>query len=173
LTGLLNRQGLEGRFEEVRQQAQLLRTPISLVSFDLDHFKGINDQHGHDVGDAMLREVAYQVRKSLRAFELVYRMGGEEFLIVLPGMNETQAIDTAEQLRETISHVRVAGDIGVTASLGISSGTGERIAFEPLYRHADEALYTAKRDGRDRTAVWTESDRAIATVVDLGRVDAS
>ena len=110
------------------------------------------------------RTTYHQVRKALRAFELVYRMGGEEFLIVLPGMNETQAIDTAEQLRETISHVRVAGDIGVTASLGISSGTGERIAFEPLYRHADEALYTAKRDGRDRTAVWTEPDPAIAAV---------
>lgn len=176
LTGLLNRQGLEDRFEELRQQAQLLRTPICLVTFDLDHFKAINDQHGHDIGDAILREVAYQVRKSLRAFELVYRMGGEEFLIVLPGMSANQAIDTAERLRETIGHVRVAGDIGVTASLGISSGTGERIDFEPLYREADEALYNAKRDGRDRTAVWTEPepepDPALATVADFGALDA-
>jgi diguanylate cyclase (GGDEF)-like protein len=173
LTGLLNRQGLEDRFDELRQQAQLLRTPISLVTFDLDHFKAINDQHGHDIGDAILREVAYQVRKDLRAFELVYRMGGEEFLVVLPGMSETHAIDTAEQLRETISHVRVAGEIGVTASLGISSGTGERIDFEPLYRQADEALYAAKQDGRDRTAVWTETDPATATLAGLGAIDAS
>ena len=172
LTGLLNRQGLEDRFDELRQQAQLLRTPISLVTFDLDHFKAINDQHGHDIGDAILREVAYQVRKDLRAFELVYRMGGEEFLVVLPGMSETQAIDTAEQLRETISHIRVAGEIGVTASLGISSGTGERIDFEPLYRQADEALYTVKQDGRDRTAVWTEPEPATGTVAGLGTLDA-
>jgi diguanylate cyclase (GGDEF)-like protein len=168
LTGLLNRQALEDRFDELRQQALLLRTPICLVMFDLDHFKAINDEHGHDIGDAILREVAYQVRKDLRAFELVYRVGGEEFLIVLPGMSENQAIDTAERLRETISNVRVAGDVGVTASLGISSGTGARIDLEPLYREADEALYTAKRDGRDRTAVWAKPEPAIATVADLG-----
>ena len=173
LTGLLNRQGLADRFDELRQQAQLLRTPICLVSFDLDHFKAINDQYGHDIGDAILREVAYQVRKDLRAFELVYRMGGEEFLVVLPGMSQTQAIDTVEQLRETISHVQVAGEIGVTASVGISSGTGERIDFVPLNRQADEALYTAKRDGRDRTAVWTETDPATATVAGLGAIVAS
>jgi diguanylate cyclase (GGDEF)-like protein len=150
LTGLLNRQALEDRFEELREQARLLGAPICLVLFDLDHFKAINDEHGHDVGDAILREVAYQVRKSLRAFELVYRMGGEEFLVVLPGIGESEGAHTAEQLRETIDQVRLGGAIRVTASFGVSSGTDERIDFESLYRRADQALYRAKQAGRDR-----------------------
>ena len=70
LTGLLNRQGLEERFEELRQQALLSDAPICLVLFDLDHFKTVNDRYGHDIGDAVLRQVAYEVRKSLRRFEL-------------------------------------------------------------------------------------------------------
>jgi diguanylate cyclase (GGDEF)-like protein len=147
LTALLNRETLEPRFEELRQQARLVGAPICLVLFDLDRFKAINDEHGHDVGDAILREVAYQVRKSLRMFELVYRMGGEEFLIVLPGIGESQGTDTAEQLRETIARVRLGGDIGVTASFGVSSGTGEMIDFEELYRRADQALYQAQTSG--------------------------
>ena len=169
LTGLANRRGFSAAFN---RELSLARRDHAyggvLAMVDLDGFKAINDEHGHDIGDAILREVAYQVRKDLRAFELVYRVGGEEFLIVLPGMSENQAIDTAERLRETISNVRVAGDVGVTASLGISSGTGARIDLEPLYREADEALYTAKRDGRDRTAVWAKPEPAIATVADLG-----
>ena len=74
-------------------------------------------------------------------------MGGEEFLIVLPGIGESQGTDTAEQLRETIARVRLGGDIGVTASFGVSSGTGEMIDFEELYRRADQALYQAQTSG--------------------------
>jgi diguanylate cyclase (GGDEF)-like protein len=150
LTGLLNRQALEDRFEELRQQARLVGAPICLVLFDLDRFKAINDEHGHDVGDAVLREVAYQVRKSLRMFELVYRMGGEEFLVILPGISASQGAHTAEQLRETIDQTRPGNDVRITASFGVSCGAGETIDFESLYRRADQALYQAKRDGRDR-----------------------
>jgi diguanylate cyclase (GGDEF)-like protein len=153
LTGLLNRHPLESRFEELRQRAQLIDAPISLVLFDLDHFKAINDGHGHDVGDAVLRDVAYQVRKTLRNFELVYRMGGEEFLVVLPAVTESRATDIAGQLRETIAAVGLAGQTDVTASFGVSSATGDAIDFESLYRQADQALYQAKATGRDRVSV--------------------
>jgi diguanylate cyclase (GGDEF)-like protein len=150
LTGLLNREALDDRFEELREQACVVGEPICLVMFDLDRFKAINDEHGHDVGDAVLREVAYQVRKSLRTFELVYRIGGEEFLVILPGVGASRGAHTAEQLRETIDQVRLSADVRVTASFGVSSGANEGIDFESLYRRADQALYQAKRDGRDR-----------------------
>ncbi len=85
LTGLLNRAALETRVVELEQQAQLTGGAVALVLCDLDRFKDVNDTYGHDRGDAVLRDVAYEIRKSLRSFELVYRIGGEEFLIVLPG----------------------------------------------------------------------------------------
>lgn len=150
LTGLLNRQALETRFEELRQQALLADAPIGLVLFDLDHFKQVNDVHGHDAGDRLLREIAYEVRKSLRKFELIYRVGGEEFLVLLPGSSEADGELTAERLRAAVEGVRLQGDIGVTASFGVSCGGGEQIDFVDLYRRADEALYEAKRGGRDR-----------------------
>lgn len=153
LTGLLNRQGLEERFEELRQRALLADAPISLVLFDLDHFKSVNDRYGHDIGDAVLKQVAYEVRKSLRKFELVYRIRGEEFLVILPGIAEREALITAEQLRSRIEQVRVRSNVGVTASFGVSGGDGATIEFDALYRHADEALYDAKRGGRDRVCI--------------------
>ena len=85
LTGLLNRKALGARFEEIAQQAALTGAPICLIAADLDHFKRVNDEHGHDRGDAVLKDAAYVLRKHLRSFELIYRLGGEEFLIVLPG----------------------------------------------------------------------------------------
>jgi diguanylate cyclase (GGDEF)-like protein len=153
LTGLLNRQGLEDRFAELREQALLSEDPICLLLFDLDHFKQINDEHGHDVGDAVLRQVAYEVRKCLRKFELVYRIGGEEFLVILPGVGEGEGELTAEHLRATVEGARVRAGIGVTASFGVSGASGEGLHFEGLYRSADQALYQAKRDGRDRVRV--------------------
>jgi diguanylate cyclase (GGDEF)-like protein len=158
LTGLLNRQALEARFEEVRQQAILSDAPISLILFDLDHFKRVNDEYGHDVGDAVLRDVAYEVRKSLRQFELAYRIGGEEFLVVLPGMTEHQAEGTAEQLRSAVERSDGETGIGITASFGVCGASGDAVQFETLYRRADEALYTAKRMGRDRVCARESID---------------
>jgi diguanylate cyclase (GGDEF)-like protein len=150
LTGLLNRQGLVDRFEELRQQALASAAPITLVLLDLDHFKRVNDDHGHDVGDRLLREVADQIRRTLHTFDLIYRIGGEEFLILLPGLAEREGESVAEQLRLAIERVGPATEIGVTASLGVSGASGPEIGFERLYRRADQALYRAKRDGRDR-----------------------
>ena len=91
LTGLLNRSTLADRFHELCQQARVAGAPIAIAILDLDHFKRINDDHGHERGDAVLRDVAYQMRKSLRSFELAYRLGGEEFLVILPGLDEAAA----------------------------------------------------------------------------------
>lgn len=150
LTGLLNRQGLAKRFEELRHQALITAAPITLVLFDLDHFKSVNDLHGHDAGDRLLVEVANAIRGTLRRFELVYRIGGEEFLILLPGMAEWEGESIAEGLRRTIGGLERATGFGVTASFGVSGAEGAGIDFEVLYRRADEALYRAKRGGRDR-----------------------
>lgn len=153
LTGLLNRQGLEGRFEELRQQALISAAPITLVLFDLDHFKRVNDLHGHDAGDRLLQEVADVIRRTLRRFELVYRIGGEEFLILLPGMAAWEGENVAEQLRLAIDRLDPTIGRGITASFGISEAEGAEIDFERLYHRADEALYRAKRGGRDRVTV--------------------
>jgi diguanylate cyclase (GGDEF)-like protein len=150
LTGLLNRHGLPDRFEELRRQALVSRAPITVVLFDLDHFKRLNDLHGHDVGDRLLREVADQIRASLRRFDLVYRVGGEEFLILLPGMAEAEGEVVAEELRHAIGQLGLVTGYGITASFGVSGAEGAEIDFEWLYRQADQALYGAKRSGRDR-----------------------
>jgi diguanylate cyclase (GGDEF)-like protein len=99
LTGLLNRKALAGRFEEIAQQAALTGQPICLIAMDLDHFKRVNDAHGHARGDAVLKDAAYLLRKSLRSFELIYRLGGEEFLIVLPGVPVSEGRSIAERVR--------------------------------------------------------------------------
>jgi diguanylate cyclase (GGDEF)-like protein len=149
LTGLLNRKALAGRFDEIAQQAALTGHPICLVALDLDHFKDVNDEHGHARGDAVLKDTAYLLRKSLRSFELIYRLGGEEFLIVLPGVAVAEGRTIAERVRATVEESR-PGNLPVTVSLGVAGAAGGDIAFEPLFRAADAALYEAKRAGRNR-----------------------
>ncbi len=162
LTGLLNRQDLEERFEELRRRAFVSAAPVTLVLLDLDHFKRINDRHGHSVGDRLLREVATAVRRTLGRFELIYRIGGEEFLIVLPDVTETEGERIAERLRGAIEELGQATAIGVTASFGVSGARGEEIDFEELYGRADRALYRAKREGRDRVNVGaTEAEDVV------------
>ncbi len=151
LTGLLNRQGLPGRFLEVAEQARLTDAPVSFVMCDLDGFKGLNDKHGHACGDAVLRDVAYALRKELRSFELLYRIGGEELLLVLPGAGLGAGCHVAEQVRAVIEHSRPAG-LRVTASVGVCTAEGADIEFAPMFDAADRALYQAKRSGRNRVA---------------------
>ena len=151
LTGLLNRQGLQPRFREVAEQARLTDRPVSLLLFDLDEFKQVNDLYGHAHGDAVLKDVAYVLRKELRSFELLYRIGGEELLLVLPGAELSVGCRLAEQMRATIERERPAG-VSLTASFGVCSAAGEEIEFEPMFGAADHALYAAKRAGRNRVA---------------------
>ena len=148
LTGLLNRSGLERRFAEVREQARLLNRPVCLILCDLDHFKHVNDDHGHERGDAVLREASSQMAASLRTFELFYRVGGEEFLVLLPGIDLPRGVKTAQSMRAAVEAGRPGG-LPVTASFGVSVATGDDIDFLPLYKAADHALYRAKSEGRN------------------------
>jgi diguanylate cyclase (GGDEF)-like protein len=154
LTGLLNRHALVPRFIEISHQARITGQPVSLVLCDVDGFKAINDEHGHDRGDAVLRDIAYELRKRLRSFELVYRLGGEEFLIVLPGVGLEPAQATAERLREAVQATH-STDIPITISLGVSAASGAGVDYDELFRAADEALYEAKRAGRNRVVAAT------------------
>jgi diguanylate cyclase (GGDEF)-like protein len=149
LTGLLNRHALVPRFIELSMQARLTNQPICLLLCDVDNFKAINDQHGHDCGDAVLRDVAYALRKHLRSFELVYRLGGEEFLVVLPGIDSGGGHEVAERLRNAVEQTRPLG-FEVTISVGLSAARGDRVDYDTQFKAADTALYEAKRAGRNR-----------------------
>ncbi len=170
LTGLLNRSGLEARFLEVGEQARLLGRPICLIICDLDHFKRVNDDHGHERGDAVLREVGYAMRKSLRSFELFYRLGGEEFLVLLPGIDLQAGLEVAGNLRAAVEACRPGG-LPVTASFGVSVAAGEDIEFLPLYRAADDALYRAKHDGRNRVVASDPSVSPAGDELIAGKLD--
>jgi diguanylate cyclase (GGDEF)-like protein len=148
LTGLLNRHALAPRFVELSHQARLSRQPICMLLCDVDSFKDVNDRYGHDRGDAVLRDIAYELRKRLRSFELVYRLGGEEFLVVLPGVTQTEGHEIAERLRCAVAAAKPTG-IAVTLSVGLATDSGERVVYETLFKAADRALYEAKDAGRN------------------------
>jgi diguanylate cyclase (GGDEF)-like protein len=151
LTGLLNRRGLEPRFAEVAERAALTGQPVSVVVADIDHFKAINDEHGHAVGDTVLRDVANAMSGVLRTFELLYRLGGEEFLLLLPGAAAADAARVAEKLRVAVAELRPAG-VSVRCSFGVATAYNDEVVFATLVSAADAGLYDAKRHGRNRVA---------------------
>ena len=154
LTGMLNRAALAGRVEELEQQSAVTGLSVGLIVADIDHFKRINDTHGHKTGDAVLQDVAYIMRKQLRAFDLAYRLGGEEFLVLLPGSDHEQARVVAELLREATEARPMGGGIEVTISCGVaSSADAPAFRYEAIFADADRALYEAKRSGRNRVCV--------------------
>lgn len=151
LTGMLNRKALQGRIFELREQSRITGEPVGVIVGDLDRFKDVNDTHGHAIGDVVLREVAYVMRKQLRAFDLAYRLGGEEFLILVPGSNLEQTADLAELVREGVGAERLGGGIAVTMSLGVAgSAPQHEFDYDEVFAEADAALYRAKSDGRNR-----------------------
>jgi diguanylate cyclase (GGDEF)-like protein len=151
LTGMLNRNALMTRVVELAQQSAITREPVSLIVGDLDRFKQINDGHGHAAGDAVLKDVAYVIRKQLRAYDLAYRLGGEEFLIVLPGAHPEHAATVAGGLRAAIERMPVAG-LHVTMSFGVAGSAPGGFDYESVFAEADLALYEAKHAGRNRVA---------------------
>ncbi len=151
LTGMLNRKALEVRVQELTSQSRVTGAPIGVIVADLDHFKAINDTHGHLVGDHVLRDVAYLLRKHLRAFDLAYRLGGEEFLVLLPGSDLDQAAQLADGLRAGVGAGRAASGVPITISVGVgASRPGEEFDYQSVFAEADAALYRAKRAGRNR-----------------------
>jgi diguanylate cyclase (GGDEF)-like protein len=152
LTGLLNRTAFAQRFGETQQQLSSgAETSVGFLLGDVDHFKQVNDEHGHLVGDAVLRDVAYVLRQELRSFDLVYRIGGEEFAVLLPGADAETTRAIAERLRAAIAAAEMSG-IAVTMSFGAAAITDAEDRFAQVYAEADAALYSAKRGGRNRVA---------------------
>jgi diguanylate cyclase (GGDEF)-like protein/PAS domain S-box-containing protein/putative nucleotidyltransferase with HDIG domain len=159
LTGLWNRR----RFLEVleRECARAARTGrgLAVAMLDVDHFKAVNDTHGHAFGDRVLAEVAAVLKAEARETDTVARYGGEEFVILMPETSAEQAVVAAERIRRRIAAQPVADgkrSVDVTVSLGIRSATGEEAAAETVVRLADEALYAAKQSGRNCVRTWAE-----------------
>jgi diguanylate cyclase (GGDEF)-like protein len=149
LTGLLNRAALPARVGELREQSRVGGDPVSLVLADIDCFKAVNDEHGHRAGDEVLRELALRLRRRLRAFDLCYRLGGDEFLMVLPGSGLPEAVALADQLCAAIGDEPLAGH-RVTVSCGVAAtAPGSVFSYGDVFSAADAALYEAKGDGRD------------------------
>ena len=125
---------------------------MALILGDLDRFKSVNDQRGHAVGDSVLQELAGRLRRETRAFDSIYRYGGEEFVVLLPGVELGGAVELAERLREAVRGEPAQG-IPLTISLGVAATSrGELPDFARLLDEADHALYEAKHAGRDRVA---------------------
>jgi two-component system cell cycle response regulator len=160
LTGLHNHRYLSAHIVTAQQRAAEKHKPISVLMLDLDFFKGVNDTHGHSVGDAVLRELAQRMVRNLREFDMAARLGGEEFVIVMPECEPEIATRVAERLRRIISDVPFdvgapGGPLSITASIGVAwSETGDTAPKE-LLEAADKALYAAKRAGRNKVMTQT------------------
>jgi two-component system cell cycle response regulator len=154
LTGLHNRRYMSRHLDTLLKNASPGK-PISFLILDIDYFKSVNDTHGHDIGDEVLREFAGRVSASVRGIDLACRYGGEEFVVVMPDTDPGFAYAVAERLRQSVESApfpisRSPGDLNVTVSIGIASSAGASDTSDALLRRADQALYRAKREGRNR-----------------------
>lgn len=156
LTGVFNRRGLDDAMATVLSFAKRVGRPVSVLACDIDHFKRVNDTHGHARGDEVLREFAQLLSDSFHQGELVGRLGGEEFVVVLPGADAAGALREAERLRTRVAAHRFAvgeAAITVTVSIGVATAPASQVSWAELIARADEALYEAKSQGRNRCAV--------------------
>ena len=153
LTGLRNRRYIMDHLEKEYQRAMRTGAPLSLILIDIDHFKKVNDSYGHVFGDLVLNAVAREMEGSLRSYDLLGRIGGEEFLIASPGSELDDATALAERIRERIKARRIANRtqaVQVTVSAGVTSLSHQDAKAYGLLARADDALYQAKQQGRDR-----------------------
>ena len=149
LTGLENRRSFELALEQ--EVARALRTgeQLTLVFLDIDYFKDLNDRHGHQVGDRVLRAAGTALKAVSREFDTTARYGGEEFVVLLPGCSSDEAVAAAERLRAAVA--TAGGDVPITASAGVATLPLNAADAAELVRAADRALYDSKRRGRDVT----------------------
>ena len=155
LTGLHNRRYLETHLSGLVEKVGNRGKALTILALDIDHFKAINDNHGHDVGDRVLQEFAQRVQTEVRGLDLVSRTGGEEFIVVLPYTNTEQAELIAERIRESVCRERFesggdCGPLNVTVSIGVSALDDPMDQPDDLLKRADLALYDAKRGGRNQ-----------------------
>ncbi len=151
LTGLPNKRAVTDAMKRMFAQASMTVSPLGLLLLDLDHFKQINDQGGHPVGDQVLASVGAVLRSVLRARDFAGRNGGEEFAILLPDTEVPAALEIAERVRAAVAEISLAGtDVSVTASIGVVGFPDHATSLDRLEWLADAALYLAKRQGRNR-----------------------
>jgi len=151
LTGLPNKRAVTDALQRLFAQAATVRAPLALLLLDLDHFKQVNDQNSHQVGDQVLANVGATLRTALRDADFVGRNGGEEFAILLPDTAIPAALNIAERVRAAIAEMTLAGtDVAVTVSIGVAVFPDHASTPDRLERLADAALYVAKREGRNR-----------------------
>jgi diguanylate cyclase (GGDEF)-like protein len=150
LTALPNRRQFFRSGEAALTESRGSGQPLALLALDVDHFKRINDQGGHQLGDTVLREVAQCCRASLRNTDLAARIGGEEFALLLPATDLAQAQQLAERLRQEIAALQLPA--AVTVSIGCAELSPEMGSVDALLARADEALYAAKENGRNRVS---------------------
>lgn len=151
LTNTLTRRYMDEACAAELERSRRSGQPIAFLMMDLDHFKAINDTHGHQVGDRVLVEFAAKVQRQLRKSDLLGRFGGEEFALVLPNTSREAALQVAERIRAAC--VPKAGEVGCTVSIGLTLGLPENDTLDKLLARADAALYQAKNTGRNRVAV--------------------
>lgn len=149
MTGLFNRRGLAMTLESVVQ----LRQQFSAITLDIDHFKAINDSYGHDIGDEVIKSLAEQIRHSARESDILCRVGGEEFLVLLPGTPLAEAGMIAERLRQNVETLMLPGIQPITISLGVAYWNQQQGEPDKALKRADEALYRAKKEGRNRVVI--------------------
>ena len=157
LTGLYNRRYMEETMERELKRALREDHSLGIIMFDIDHFKEFNDLHGHDAGDALLRQLGVFLNKSLRSGDIICRYGGEEFLVVLPGITPENAVQRAEELRDGVKNLQVR-HLGkllpqCTLSLGVAVSPRHGTTVDGLLKAADDALYRAKNEGRDQVVL--------------------
>ncbi|MBH62912.1 MAG: PleD family two-component system response regulator [Alphaproteobacteria bacterium] len=155
LTSLHNRRYMVSHLETLMERGRESGRPVALLIMDIDHFKNVNDNYGHAVGDEVLQEFAERIKRNVRGIDLAVRYGGEEFVVVLPGTDPEVAKMVAERLRQNVAEepFEVSADVGtitVTVSIGVTVYDGTEVSTDGLLRRADEALYTAKNQGRNQ-----------------------
>ena len=148
LTGLANRRGGGEDIAAEISRARRQNSALSCVLLDIDHFKDVNDTFGHQAGDHVLREISSLLRRTVRAYDILIRWGGEEFLVILPGVQHEQARKLAERIRTAVEGLPLAGIGGVTVSAGVAA-LGSDYSFEAMFEAADRRLYAAKAAGRN------------------------
>jgi two-component system, cell cycle response regulator len=154
LTGLNNRRYLEPHLAALLEQAALRGRPISVMMLDIDHFKHVNDTYGHDAGDQLLKYFSARVKRSVRGADLMCRLGGEEFVVVMPDTNLSTAQIVGERIRAAVAGTPFplendAQSISVTVSIGVADSPGDEQP-NALLKRADQALYRSKNTGRNR-----------------------
>jgi diguanylate cyclase (GGDEF)-like protein len=149
LTGLGNRRRLDDALITEVERTQRDDQPLTLVMFDLDHFKAVNDEWGHEMGDLVLKEMGATIRGILRPADIAARRGGEEFVVLLPGTKLEEGVACADRLRQKIEGLKFNFPSSVTASFGVANLQPSEAGLA-LMERADQALYQAKKEGRNR-----------------------